>query len=182
MFAQCRAEQITRCRTTASSRVLASWSRAKRQGIAAILLLLAWQASTVGELRAQTEADRESVRAVVEGLFDLAEEYGDSIPHHSSAWSVVIGRFAKGDTKQIEIPMVAGERYQIWGQSESRDTDVDICVFNPQGQRVDCDTEEDNVPLIWLLEATVDGVYRVVMTAASVDGGTSFAGMVVLKR
>lgn len=60
-------------------------------------------------------------------------------------------------------------------------TDVDICVYGPEGNRIDCDTLEDNVPIVGFMAET-DGAYRAVMTAASVaGGGTSYAGMVVLR-
>ena len=61
------------------------------------------------------------------------------------------------------------------------ETDVDICVYDPEGDQVECDAMEDNFPIVGFI-AEAEGVYRAVLTAASVEGGgTSFAGMVVFR-
>lgn len=133
---------------------------------------------------AQTTADRESIRSVVDLLFlnaDSRELSADQIARHPGIWSVVIARFAKGDSREIEIPAEVDERYRVEGASDSDGTDVDICVYSPEGDQIACDTEEDNFPITGFIAETA-GVYRVVMTAASVEGGgTSFAGMVVFR-
>lgn len=133
------------------------------------------------ELTAQTRADRESVRRVVELLSSTAGQFGDEIAPLSGVWSVAISKFAKGDSREIEIPVTVGERYEVTGVSEAVGTDVDICVYGPGGVRIDCDTLDDNVPIV-SFTAETDGVYRAVMTAASVEGwGMSYAGMIVLR-
>ena len=133
------------------------------------------------DLTAQTEADRESVNRVVEWLFLIAGESGDEVARHPGIWSVVIARFAKGDSREIEIPAKAGEWYRVEGGSDSDGTDVDICVYGPEGGRIECDTMEDNYPIVGFIAET-EGVYRAVLTAASVEGGgTSFPGMVVFR-
>lgn len=139
--------------------------------------------SIPSSLAAQTLADRESVNRVVESLFGLAGDYGDEIPRNPGAWSVVVARFAKGDSREIAIPAAAGEEYKVAGAtSELFGTDIDICVYSPAGDPVDCDTLEDDVPIVFFTAKT-EGIYRAVMTAASVEGGgTSFAGMIVLRR
>ena len=106
---------------------------------------------------------------------------GDEVARHPGIWSVVIARFAKGDSREIEIPAKVGEWYQVDGASDSDGADVDICIYGPEGDQIDCDTDEDNFPIVGFIAET-DGVYRAVMTAASVEGGgTSFAGMVVFR-
>ncbi len=128
----------------------------------------------------QTVADRESVGRVVESLFSLAGEYTE-IPHIPGTWSVVIARFAKGDSREIAIPAKAGQDYHVFGDAESVRTDIDICVYGPAGDPVDCDTLEDSVPMVFFTAKT-EGTYRAVMTAVSVEGGgTSFARMVVVR-
>ena len=136
------------------------------------------------ELTGQTTADRTSIRSVVDLLFLNApnpELSGDEVARHPGIWSVVIARFAKGDSREIEIPAKVGEWYQVDGASDSDGTDVDICIYGPEGDQIDCDTDEDNFPIVGFIAET-DGVHRAVMTAASVEGGgTSFAGMVVFR-
>lgn len=96
-------------------------------------------------------------------------------------WSIAIAKFAKGDSREIEFPATVGESYSVEGVSEKVDTDVDICVYGPEGDQIGCDTLEDNIPIVQFTAAT-EGVYRAVMTAASVaGGGTSYAGMFVLR-
>ncbi len=144
-----------------------------------ILLLVLLSVSSA--LTAQTEADRESVRRVVELLFNTAGEFGDEIAPLPGVWSVAIAEFAKGDSREIEFPATVGEWYSVEGVSEAVGTDVDICVYGPGGARIDCDTLEDNVPIVGFMAET-EGVYRAVMTAASVEGGgMSYAGMIVLR-
>ena len=133
------------------------------------------------ELTAQTKADRESVNRVVESLFVSAGDLGDEVAPLPGVWSVVIARFAKGDSREIEIRVTVDEWYSVVGVSEAVGTDVDICVYGPGGVRIDCDTLDDNVPIV-SFSAETDGVYRAVMTAASVEGGgLSYAGMIVLR-
>ena len=83
-----------------------------------VALLLVCQANPTG-LTAQTEADRESVNRVVEWLFLNAGEFGNEVARHPGIWSVVIGRFAKGDSRAIEIRAKVGEWYQVEGGSDS---------------------------------------------------------------
>ena len=142
-----------------------------------LLISLSWAM----ELAAQTTADRESVNRVVELLFNTAGDFGDEIAALPGVWSVAIAKFAKGDSREIEFPATVGEWYSVEGVSEAVGTDVDICVYGPGGARIDCDTLEDNVPIVGFMAET-EGVYRAVMTAASVEGGgTSYAGMIVLR-
>ena len=143
-------------------------------------ILLVCMASPTG-LTGQTRADRESVAEVVRLLFLSAGDFADEVARHPGIWSVVIAKFAKGESREIEIPAKAGEWYQAEGGSDSDGTDVDICIYGPDGSQIDCDTEEENFPIVGFLAET-DGVYRAVLTAATVEGGgTSFAGMVVLR-
>ena len=132
------------------------------------------------DLTAQTTADRESVNRVMELLLTNTGLFSDEIPHSPGTWSLVIARFAKGDRREVAIPAQIGESYRVIGASGSFGTDIDICVYGPAGDPVECDTLDDSVPIVGFLAET-DGVYRAVMTAASVEGGgTSFAGMIVL--
>ena len=134
-------------------------------------------------LAAQTPADREAVSRVMESLLVGAGEYTE-IPHSPGTWSVMIARFAKGDSREIAIPAEAGQDYRVIGATESgwTGTDIDICIYGPGGNPVDCDTLEDDYPIVFFTAKTA-GTYRAVLTAVSVEGGgTAFAGMVVLRE
>ena len=96
----------------------------------------------------------------------------------------MIARFAKGDSREIAIPAEAGQDYRVIGATESgwTGTDIDICIYGPGGNPVDCDTLEDDYPIVFFTAKTA-GTYRAVLTAVSVEGGgTAFAGMVVLRE
>ena len=131
----------------------------------------------------QTVADRESVALVMAQLIPSDRERADrEVAHHPETWSLVIARFAKGDSREVAVPAKAGEVYQVIGASGSfSGTDIDICIYDPGGDSVDCDTLPDDYPVV-SFTARTEGTYRAVMTAASIEGGgTEFAGMVVLR-
>ena len=155
---------------------------AARKRVPHICGLLLVCLSVPSGLVGQTAADRESVNRVVEALLTFAGGMGDEIPHNPEAWSLAIARFAKGDSREVAISAKAGENYEVNGVAESLGADVDICIYGPAGDPVDCDTLEDSFPIV-SFTAKTEGTYRAVMTAVSVEGGgTSFAGMIVLRR
>ena len=130
---------------------------------------------------AQTLADRESVNEVVELLLASAGALGDEIPHSPGTWNIAIARFAKGDSREVVLRASAGERYTVMGATPGFGTDIDICVYGPAGDPIDCDKLDDSVPVVGF-RAEMDGTYRAVLTAASVGGGgTAFAGMIVVR-
>ena len=93
----------------------------------------------------------------------------------------MFARCPVGDSREVLIPAKAGEEYLVSGAAESFRADVDICVYDPAGDPVDCDTLPDYLPVV-AFTAKMGGTYRAVMTAASVEeGDTYFAGMKVVK-
>lgn len=115
----------------------------------------------------QTAADRESVDVVVEALLTFSGGMGDEIPHSPAAWSLVIARLAKGDSREIAIPAKAGEDYEVNGVPESLGTDIDICIYGPAGDQVHCDTLDDSVPVV-TFAAKTEGICRAVMKTMSI--------------
>ena len=71
---------------------------------ALLLVCLSVPSSLVG----QTVADRESVSRVVESLLAAVGLVGDEIPHSPGTWSLVIARYAKGDSREVPIRAMAG--------------------------------------------------------------------------
>ena len=157
-----------------------TWATRGMSAVATLLVLLLFWLAVPATVTAQTEGDRESVTKVIDRLFSVAGMDQDELARLPGAWGVAIAQFAKVDSREIEIPVKDGERYQVVGASESYDTDVDICVYGPDGQQVSCDTMEDNFPVVTFTGRTA-GRYRAVLTAASVRGGPSYAGMIVLR-
>ncbi|WP_419939295.1 hypothetical protein [Candidatus Palauibacter sp.] len=143
---------------------------------AAMLLLGPWTGG--GDLTAQSE-ETHSVAAerIIGRLLDPWPERG--FPSDGGAWGLVVGRFAKGDAKALEFTASAGETYHIIGAGLDG-ADVDIRLFGPQGELIDEDVLDDDVPVV-IFTAEARGTYRAVMSAAAVGSGGSYAGMVVLQ-
>ena len=147
------------------------------------LIVLACLAAPVN-VAAQTPADRESVARVVDRLIPSdRERAGVELARYPETWSLVIARFAKGDSREVAFPAEPSDTYQVIGATESwTGTDIDICIYGPGGNPVACDTLEDDYPVV-IFTAKTAGTYRAVLTAVSVEGGgTAFAGMVVLRE
>ena len=134
-------------------------------------------------LAAQTVADRESVARVIDQLIPSnRERAGVELARYPGTWSLVIARFAEGYSREVAFSAEASEECWVIGATESLGTDIDICIYGPAGDQVDCDTLDDRVPVV-VFTARTAGRYRAVMTVASEEGGgTSFAGMIVLRE
>ena len=157
--------------------------KAARKRMPKICALLLVCLALPAHLAAQTVADREAVARVMDRLIPSDRERpGSELASYPETWSLVIARFAKGDSREVGFPAEATERYRVIGATGSPGTDIDICIYGPGGNPVDCDTLDDSLPIVSFTAKTA-GTYRAVLTAVSVEGGgTSFAGMVVLRR
>ena len=144
---------------------------------AAVLFLTPWVGR--GDLTAQGE---ETLSVAAERIVDrlLSAWPERRFPSDGGAWGLVVGRFAKGDEKALEFTADVGETYSIIGTGLD-DADVDIRLFDPQGELIREDILDDNFPVV-VFTAGARGTYRAVMSAAAVSSGGSYAGMVVLRR
>lgn len=97
-------------------------ARARMPRICALLLICL---AVPAHLAAQTLTDRESVNRVVGSLLASAGELGDEISHGPGTWSLVVARFAKGDSREVAIPAGVAETYRVIGATESFGTDMD---------------------------------------------------------
>ena len=132
----------------------------------------------VGQVNAEVEAEHAAaVERIAQVLLSGSREY--AFPDDGGAWGLVVGRFEKGDEKAVEFGADVGEFYSIRGFGLAG-ADVDIRVFDPEGILIREDVLEDNVPVV-SFTAESRGTYRAVMSAGTVTGGSSYAGMVVLR-
>ncbi|HXV87445.1 MAG TPA: PPC domain-containing protein [Gemmatimonadales bacterium] len=114
------------------------------------------------------------------GWVNLKQADYEAIPEMGQ-WGMTFGWFAEGEEKQLMFAATKGKDYFIAGGGDENSEDLDICVYDPKGAKVECDTATDDVPLV-TFTAAQDGTYRVVLKAYDVDGSTTFAGMVLLRK
>jgi hypothetical protein len=142
------------------------------------LLAVVFAAALVpGPARAQLDLQN-AIGDVLDWIKVYQDNY-EAIPE-SGAWGLLFGWFAEGEEKAFTFDVTAGKSYVVAGGGDNNAKDLDICVYDAKGSRVNCDEETDDVPLV-LFDATMTGRYRAVLKAYSLSE-TSFAGMVVLRK
>lgn len=114
------------------------------------------------------------------GWVNLKEDDYEAIPEMGQ-WGMTFGWFAEDEEKELQITVTKGKSYFIAGGGDENSKDLDICVYDPKGKEVECDTATDDIPLV-TFDADQSGTYRVVLKAYSIEGSTTFAGMVVLRK
>lgn len=141
--------------------------------IAAVLLV----ATAIGTGSARAQSESSIVNAIGE-VADWLDEGWDLVPG-AGEWGLVFGWFAEGEEKTLTFDAEQGETYMIAGGGADTAEDLDICVYDANGEEVGCDVLDDNFPLV-TFRAESSGTYRAVLTAYAVDGPTTHAGMALL--
>jgi len=92
------------------------------------------------------------------------------------------GKLTNATDIRVEIPLKAGRSYQIVAACDKKCTDVDLQLFDPAGQEVDFDAQDDDFPIVAVHAATAQ-VYtiRVVMSACA-PGGCAFGVKAFVKN
>lgn len=152
------------------------WAQAALALVTAALLL----SPGMGVSQVEAEAGAEHA-AAVERIVDtlLGYQAGYGFPSDGEAWGFVVGHFEKSDEKAIDFRADVGENYVLVGIGLD-EADVDIHLFGPEGALIAEDVLDDNVPVV-SFRAESRGTYRAVMSAAAVRGGSSYAGMAILR-
>lgn len=130
-----------------------------------------------------TSPDSLEAQSIGDAIIDVLEwvDEGYELLPEMGQWGLVFGWFAEGEEKEISFAVTAGQTYMIAGGGDDNSEDLDICVYDSSGAQVDCDQLTDNFPLVeFTAEAT--GTYRAVLDAYSVTGGTTYAGMAILRK
>jgi len=141
--------------------------------VGAALLLTASSALTPRDAGAQDVGE-----AIMEVLEWLDEGY-QLIPE-AGQWGLVFGWFAESEEKEVRFNVTAGQSYMLAGGGDENSADLDICVYDQYGDEIQCDTLADNFPVVQF-NAPSSGTYRAVLTAFSLSGATSYAGMAILR-
>jgi len=122
----------------------------------------------------------QSISDAIDEVLDWLDEGYDLIPEHGQ-WGLLFGWFSESEEKEIRFNVTSGETYMIAGGGDANSEDLDICVYDQYGEEVECDVLTDNYPLV-SFTAQSGGTYRAVLTAYSLSGSTSYAGMAVLRE
>ncbi len=143
-------------------------------GLTAAVALLALP----GEARAQASL-KDAMDDVMDWVNLKAADY-EALPEMGQ-WGMMFGWFAEGEEKALRFEVTKGKSYFIAGGGDSNSKDLDICVYDAQGREIECDTATDDIPLV-TFDAAQSDTYRVVLKAYDVEGSTTFAGMVILRK
>lgn len=141
-------------------------------------LLLAIGLTAFAAAPAPTSA--QSISDAIDEVLDWLDEGYDLIPEHGQ-WGLLFGWFSESEEKEIRFNVTSGETYMIAGGGDANSEDLDICVYDQYNDEVECDVLTDNYPLV-SFTAERSGTYRAVLTAYSLSGSTSYAGMAVLRE
>lgn len=133
-----------------------------------------------GFAAAPAPTSAQSISDAIDEVLDWLDEGYDLIPENGQ-WGLLFGWFSESEEKEIRFNVTTGERYMIAGGGDANSEDLDICVYDQYNDEVECDVLTDNYPLV-SFTAAGSGTYRAVLTAYSLSGSTSYAGMAVLRE
>jgi len=125
-------------------------------------------------------ASAQSISNAIDEVLDWLDEGYDLIPEQGQ-WGLVFGWFSESEEKELRFNVTSGETYMIAGGGDANSEDLDICVFDQDGDEIECDVLTDNYPLV-TFTAESTGAFRAVLTAYALSGSTSYAGMAVLRE
>lgn len=99
------------------------------------------------------------------------------IVRDSDGWQAIrVAHLGVRDSVRIEFRADADVEYTVWGWSE--EGDIDICVYDPEGARVNCDTFSNARPVVrFTTRGFEEGMYTAVLEAVSDD--VKYAGMLI---
>jgi hypothetical protein len=141
---------------------------------------LALAAGLVTSALAPTPTSAQSISDAIDDVLEWLDEGYELIPEHGQ-WGLVFGWFSESEEKELRFNVTSGETYMIAGGGDANAEDLDICVYDQYGDEIECDVLEDNFPLV-TFTAAATGTFRAVLTAYALSGGTSYAGMAVLRE
>ena len=127
-----------------------------------------------------SDAAGQSVTEAIVDVLDWLDEGYELIPEMGQ-WGLVFGWFAEGEEKEVRFNVSSGQTYMITGGGDGNSSDLDVCVYDQYGDEVECDVLTYNFPIVEFT-ASGTGTYRAVLTAYSLSGSTSYAGMAILRE
>ena len=73
------------------------------------------------------------------------------------------GRLDDDATTNLSVDLVAGKDYVMWGVCDQDCSDIDLVIYNSNGDEVDSDLQTDDKPLLHVIP-TRNGKYRIKVT------------------
>ncbi len=127
-----------------------------------------------------TDASAQNVSDAINDVLEWLDQGYQLIPEQGQ-WGLVFGWFVESEEKELRFNVTAGQSYMLAGGGDENSEDLDICVYDQFGDEIECDVLTDNFPLVSFTAAST-GTFRAVLTAYSLRGSTSYAGMAVLRK
>jgi hypothetical protein len=78
---------------------------------------------------------------------------------------ILTGSLNNGQSEFVSVPLSIGTAYQIMGACDTDCSDLDLVLYDPQGNQLDDDLELDDFPIV-AASASRSGSYRVKVTMA----------------
>lgn len=119
------------------------------------------------------------IEAVSKVLRFVGPEY--RLSPEDGQWGLAFGIFGEHERKELRFRASAGYTYVIAGTGDEDAEDLDICVYDPLGDEVQCDQSRDKVPIVEF-RARRSGEHRAVLRLYRSQLGFAFAGMAVLRK
>lgn len=79
---------------------------------------------------------------------------------YTMASDIYQGRLDKDKTTNLNVELQAGKDYVLWGVCDQDCTDIDLVIYNSDGDEVDSDLETDDTPLLHVIPSR-NGRYRI---------------------
>ncbi|HSU17767.1 hypothetical protein [Longimicrobium sp.] len=116
--------------------------------------------STTAAAPRQQDEWTTQVRRMLQQAGREYESRGYSMTHR-----IFTGSLGNGDSEMVSIPLDIGTAYQIMGACDTDCSDLDLVLYDPNGNQLDDDLELDDFPIV-AANARRSGNYRVKVTMA----------------
>ena len=113
-------------------------TRARRMGMAAILFVLAASVSPL-TLAAQQSAVYDQLVKISEVLINQG---------YSKSHDFEVDYLNESETDDYTITLTKGVTYKIVAVCDNDCEDIDLCIWDENGNRIDCDESEDDYPVL----------------------------------
>jgi len=116
-----------------------------------LVLLMLCSLSVLGPATATAQSYADLVWDQLKAVYGVASDDGyDSMNY-------IVGKIDEGETEAWTLTLVGGYSYMILGACDGDCQDIDIRLYDEDGNLVDSDTTEDDVPAV---QGTVDTTAR----------------------
>jgi hypothetical protein len=141
---------------------------------------LAWAALWQGPGAARADATDFLAQAIGRVAGKVRVVSNKSNFGYNEGTSLLGAYMAAGASTSFRQELVAGNTYEIWGGGDDDATDLDLAVYDPDGQRIVVDEDPDATPGV-RFRATRRGYYTIRLALAGSRAKGSFCAMAILR-